>query len=177
VDLNNKTGCSEDQVGKFTRSLAKGLNLVSVPLIPMDMGIDSVLEGVPFNEAWFFDSVDKEWSSIVRSRPYGSSSLNIDHVMGFWVNLTEDANITLAGIVPTNTAIELIAGWNLIGFPSFNHHITVGYLRSLHSIGTVECFDSTVSPYYLRPMQSSEFLLPGQGYWLQVENDSLWEFN
>jgi parallel beta-helix repeat protein len=177
VDVNNKTRCSEEQVGKFTRSLANGPNLVSIPLILDDSTVDSVLASVPFSEAWFFDSVKKEWRSLITSKPYGTPNIVIDQMSGFWLNVTGDSNLTVAGLVPLSQSIPLPAGWNLLGAPSFDRTVTVGDLKSLYPIRRVECFDSSNSPYYLRLMQDSENLLLGQGYWLYVDTDTVWEFS
>jgi parallel beta-helix repeat protein len=170
VDVNNKTRCSEDQSGKFTRSLSKGLNLVSVPLITVDSSINSVLEGVPFSEAWFFDSIDKKWISIVKSKPYSLASINIDHTMGFWINVTEDSNLTVAGLVPSTFDVLLTSGWNLIGFPSYGQNITAGDLKSLLTAETIEGFDPSPTPYNLRTLQDSEVILVGYGYWIWVDS-------
>jgi hypothetical protein len=161
---------AEDQAGKFTRSLSKGLNLVSVPLMTGDSSINSVLEGVPFSEAWFFDSIDKKWSSIVRSKSYGSGTINIDHIMGFWVNVNEDSNLTVAGIVPSTLNVTLTSGWNLIGFSSYGQNITVGVLKSLLTAVIIEGFEPSPAPYNLRRLQDSEVILVGHGYWIWVDS-------
>jgi parallel beta-helix repeat protein len=170
VDVNNKTRCSDDQVGKFARSLAKGPNLVSVPLMLEDSRVDSILGRVPFSEAWFFDSVNKKWSSIVKSKPYGQGTPIIGHTHGFWLNVTEDSNLTVAGLVPSAPNIFLTAGWNLVGFPSFNQDISVGDVKSLWTAQWVEGCDSLALPYNLQKLKDSEVVLAGYGYWVWVES-------
>jgi parallel beta-helix repeat protein len=168
VDVNNKTRCSEEQVGKFTRSLVKGPNLVSVPLILHDSRLDSALGSLPFQEAWFFDSITKEWKSIVKSKPYGLTSINIDHTMGFWVNVTEDSNLTVAGNVPSQTPITLVIGWSLIGYSGHGQILTVAEFKSFTGAERVEKNDPMSSPYHTRELHDSEILVVGHAYWVWV---------
>jgi hypothetical protein len=144
-------------------------------LILDDPKVDSILGSVPFSEAWFFDSENKRWSSIVRSKPYVQGTSVIGHTRGFWLNVTEDSNLTVAGLVPSAPNIFLTAGWNLIGFPSFNQNITVGDLKSMWTARLVEGFDPLTSPYNLRKLQDSEIVLVGYGYWVWVESSGAFQ--
>lgn len=168
VDVDNKTKCSEGQVGKFTRSLAKGPNLVSVPLILHDSRVDSVLGSLPFSEAWFFDSITKKWSSVVKSKPYSLASINIDHTMGFWVNVTEDSNLTVAGNVPSLTSANLVTGWNLIGYSGHGQICTVAEFKNITGAVRVEEFDPMSPPFHTRELNDSETFVVGHAYWVWV---------
>lgn len=168
VDVNNKTRCSDDQVGKFTRSLAKGPNLVSVPLVLHDSRVDSVLGSLPFSEAWFFDSITKEWSSVVKSKPYSSAAINIDHTMGFWVNVTEDSNFTAAGNVPSPIPVNLVTGWNLIGYSGHGQICTAAEFKNITGAVRVEEYDPMSPPFYTRELNDSEAFVVGHAYWVWV---------
>ncbi len=168
VDVNNRTRCSDDQVGKFTRSLAKGPNLVSVPLVLHDPRVDSVLGSLPFSQAWFFDSITKEWSSVVKSKPYSLASINIDHTMGFWVNVTEDSNLTVAGNVPSPTPANLVTGWNLIGYSDHGQICTAAEFKNITGAVRVEEYDPMSPPFYTRELNDSETFVVGHAYWVWV---------
>ncbi|UCD92566.1 MAG: right-handed parallel beta-helix repeat-containing protein [Methanobacteriota archaeon] len=174
VDLNNFTSCSTNQAAKFTRSLSKGFNLLSIPLIQSDEGIGAVLKTVSYERIWFYDSVEQRWKSSVKSKPYSTGLESLNHTVGFWIDVTEDSNLTVAGLVPSTTTIELQAGWNLVGFPSFNTSYAIGDLKAQTGASRVEGSDSLVSPYFLRAILDSEIMQTGVGYWVYVENPTAW---
>jgi parallel beta-helix repeat protein len=174
VDMNSRMNCTKDQVAKYTRPLAQGPNLVSIPLIQSDESIEVVLQTVNWDKAWSYRSYDSEWKSYMSFKPYNGDMTRINHTMGVWVNVVEESNLTVAGIVPVETTIQLYAGWNLVGFPSFKNDYTVADLRAALPIDRVEGFDAS-APYYLKLLQDSDVLQAGYGYWLRLETDAVWQ--
>jgi parallel beta-helix repeat protein len=174
VDLGNNTSCSTGQVGKYTRPLSKGPNLVSIPLIQSDEIITTVLQTVSYDKAWFYDPITQEWKSLMKSKPYGGTLKSVSHTIGFWVNVTEDSNLTVAGVVPSSTTINLQSGWNLVGFPSFSTDYTVADLKVAVAVDRIEGFDALASPYFLRVVADGDFLQAGFGYWIRVGSNTSW---
>lgn len=174
MDEYNRSSCAEDQAGKFTRPVLEGPNLVSIPLIQSDETITNVLQNVTFDKVWFYDSLGQEWRTLTKSKPYLGDFRYLDHTMGFWVDVTEDSNLTVAGIVPSETAIQLHAGWNLVGFPSFNSTYTIADLKTETGATRVEGFDASSSPYFLKLLTDVEALQAGFGYWVRVESETAW---
>ncbi len=169
-----KSSCTVDQAAKITRPLSKGTNLVSIPLIQSSESIEIVLQTVFFDAAWTYDSSTIDWKSYVAHKPYKGDLRNMDHKNGLWVNATALSNLTVAGIVPLTTTIQLRAGWNLAGFPSFNPTYTVGDLKTETGASRVEGFDASASPYFLKALQDSDVLSAGRGYWIYVPGDAAW---
>jgi len=64
------------------------------------------------------------------SKEYRRGLRGVNHTTGLWVNVTEDCNLTVAGIVPAQTTMSLREGWNLAGFPSFNASYAVSDLKA-----------------------------------------------
>lgn len=174
VGLNNKTNCSIDQVAKFTRTLSPGLNIVSIPLIQANESITTILQTAKWDKAWAYDSIRQEWASYVKSKLYLGDLSGVNHTMGFWVNVAEESNLTVAGIVPAQTLVRLRAGWNLIGFPSLNSTYAVGDLKAETGAMRAEGFDASTSPYFLKFLADGEILQAGYGYWVWVDGDSTW---
>jgi parallel beta-helix repeat protein len=174
VNPNNETSCSEDQAAKFTRSLQMGANLVSIPLIQQDERVETVLQTLSYDSAWFYNSSAQEWESYARLKPFSKGFEFLNLSMGFWVDVTEDSNLTVAGVVPTQTDIQLRTGWNLVGFPSFVSTYTVADLGAVASVERVEAFNASSPPYFLRVSQSSDVLTAGHGFWIMVASDSIW---
>lgn len=169
VDSYNGKACSQYQAGKFVRSLLRGENLMSVPLIQSDTGILSALQTVSFDKAWSYDPIGQEWNSYVKSKPFIGNLVDVYHTIAFWTSVTEDFdNLTVTGLVPLSTTIQLYAGWNLIAFPSFNTTYTVGDLKMETGATRVEGYDS-LAPYHLRILGDMEVLQAGYGYWVWVD--------
>lgn len=174
ANLVGNISCAKDQAGKFTRPLYEGVNLVSIPLIQINGSVGKVLQTVRFDKAWSYDSLTAKWRWYVSFKPYKGELRTIDYRIGVWVDVTEDSNLTIAGIVPITTTIQLRAGWNLIGFPSFNSAYTVGDLKAVTGATRVEGFDSAAPPYFLQVLQNGDALQTGYGYWVTVNASVLW---
>ncbi len=174
VNSDNNTKCSVNQVAKFTRPLSKGPNLVSIPLIQSDETIQTALQTVSYDNAWSYDPINQEWRSFSESKPYAQSLEYVNHTMGIWVNVTQDSNLTVAGVVPTTTTINLQAGWNLVGFPSFDDNYTIADLKAVVAVERTEGFDGSAPPYFLRVMVDGDFLQAGFGYWIRIESPAIW---
>jgi parallel beta-helix repeat protein len=174
VNLTNVFTCAHDQAGKFTRTLSEGPNLVSTPLSQSDESIEVVLQTLSFDRSWFYDSLNQQWESYVRSKPHIGELSHVNHTMGLWVNVTATSNLTVAGVVPSETAIQLSMGWNLAGFPSFNTSHDISELKSIISSSRIEGYEPLSSPYYLRELGDLEILEAGYGYWICVNSETTW---
>ncbi len=176
-DTGGIISCAINQAGKFTRPLSEGLNLVSIPLIQSNKSIETVLQTVHFDNAWSYDPISQEWKSLIKSKPYDGNFEYVDHKIGFWVNVTQDSNLTVTGFVPETTEIQLRPGWNLVGFPSFQQDYKVADLKATVSADRVERFYPFWPPYYLRALEDFEVLMAGYGYWVEVSSDTTWTVN
>ena len=166
-------GLWEGQVGKFTRSLAPGPRLVSIPLIQSNESIEYVLQTVEYDKVWFYDSSSQEWKWHMTFKDYRRGLWNVNRSMGLWVNVTDDSNLTVAGVVPAQTTIQLYKGWNLVSFPSFNASYSVSDLKAEIGATSVEGYD-VAPPNFLRVLGDAEVLQAGYGYWVRVEMDTVW---
>ena len=174
VNLANNSSCSSNQVAKFTRPLTEGPNLVSIPLIQSNESIETVLQTVKYDKAWYYDSLAHEWTWYMTHKDYRRGLWDVNHTTGLWVNVTRECNLTVAGLVAAQTTIHLATGWNLIGFPSFNDSLTVADLKASVPVEQVEAFDGPSPPYFLRVAPDAEVLLAGQSYWVKVSEDTTW---
>lgn len=176
VDRNNITSCANEQMGKFTRPLAKGPNLVSVPLAQSNVSIETVLQTVEFDKAWAYDSGGADrWQWFMPFKTYEGDLRSAERTKGVWVNATEECNLTAAGMVPLQTMIELHKGWNLVGLPTFRSPYTLAWLLAETGGTKVEGYDPSVPPFFLRVLTTLVEPLPvGYGYWVHVESAIAW---
>ena len=173
LDRVNMTVCAEDQAAKFTRPLLQGPNLVSIPLIQSNESIETVLQTLEYDKAWFYGSSSQEWKWYMKSKTYRRGLWSVNHTMGVWVNVTWNSNLTVAGVVPAQTTIHMFEGWNLVSIPSFNSSYTVADLKAEIGATRVEGYDPT-PPYFLRVLGDAEVLQAGYAYWVRVEADVDW---
>ena len=172
-DAYDNTECAAEQSGKFTRPLSAGLNLVSIPLIPPNESIETVLQTVKYDTAWSYDSSSQEWKWYMKNKEYRRGLWMMDHTMGIWVNVTENSNLTVAGVVPAQTTNHLYHGWNLVSFPSLKTTYTVAELKVETGATRVEGYNP-LTPYHLRVLGDAEVLQAGFGYWMRVEAVTDW---
>jgi len=173
VDMEGNVTCGRDQAGKFTRPLTKGLNLISIPLAQSSESTGEVLQTVRYDKIWYYDSVSQQWKSYMKHKTYGGNLWEVDHTMALWVDVTEDSNLTVAGLVPSATMMRSHKGWNLVGFPSFNPSYSVHDLNMDTGAVRIEGYDPT-PPNHLRVLGYAEVLQAGIGYWVNVEADTVW---
>ncbi len=163
---------SPNKAAKFTSQLSIGPNLVSLPLIQTNESTAHVLQTACYDVAWSYDSLSRKWKSYAMGNVHRTLQ-RLHHSVGIWINVTHDSNLTVAGIVPAQTWIQLHAGWNLVGFPSFNVTYTVADLKAEAGAARVEGYD-LAPPYFLRVLADGETLQAGHGYWVKVDMPVVW---
>ncbi len=87
---------------------------------------------------------------------------------GFWVNVTEDSNLTAAGNVPSPTPANLMTGWNLIGYSDHGQICTAAEFKNITGAVRVEEYDPMSPPFYTRELNDSETFVVGHAYWAWV---------
>jgi hypothetical protein len=141
-----------------------------------DESIETVLQTVWYDKAWYYDSSSQEWKWHMSFKGYRRGLWSVNHTMGLWVNVTGNCNLTVAGVVPAQTTIHLHQGWNLISFPSFNASYSVSELKAEVGATRVEGYISMppFTPYMLEVLGDGMALQAGYGYWMRVPSSVDW---
>jgi parallel beta-helix repeat protein len=174
IDLNGLTNFSKNQGAKFTRPLSEGTNLISIPLIQSDGSTETVLQTVKWDKAWTYNSPNEKWKWHMKFKSYPGELQDVNITEGIWINVTDQSNLTLAGIVSSTTAIHLYEGWNLVGFPSFQQDYRVADLKAAVAVDRVEGFDALSPPYFLKLFMDGDILQTGFGYWVKAVVETTW---
>jgi len=165
--------------------LVIGWNLVSVPLIPPSTAITEVLSSIDGNYdlVYAYDSADTmdPWKKYnVAMPPFLNDLTDIDETMGFWIRVTETVTLTADGSAPTTTDIELLTGWNLMGYPGKTTQALTVTLQSIdgkydlvYAYYPTDTSDpwkkyNVAMPPFLNDLTAME---PGHGYWLRATED------
>ena len=163
-------------VTSFDITLSPGANLISLPLVPGDIGIEAVLAGI-------LDRVETVWQydtsgAVPRWRSYAPGTPSDLRVMrdgpGYWVLLRDDgagdAALTITGRDASGPARPVVRGWNLVGFTSTSPQAPGEYLGGLSgSAGTTMVGYAGVTAVVVVPSAAPPQLMPGRGYWLYRE--------
>ena len=151
-------------------ALKSGWNLISLPLIPNNSAIATVLAGVlgQVSIVYGYDP-STGWKSYIPGGPTPSLTTMVDG-KGYWINMTAAATLTVNGVVnplppTTPPAYSVAAGWNLIGFKSTTAMTAGDYLAAIAGQWT-RIWGYTNGQY--GAVTSSGMLQPGGGYWIAV---------
>ena len=164
-------------VTSFDITLSPGANLISLPLVPDDIGIEAVLTGIldRVETVWQFDTS----GAVPRWRSYAPGAPSDLRVMrdglGYWVLLKDggagDTVLTVTGREETGPARRVARGWNLVGFTSTVPQAPGEYLGALSgSAGTTMVGYAGGVAELVLPRAATPQLMPGRGYWLYVES-------
>jgi uncharacterized repeat protein (TIGR01451 family) len=155
-----------------TVSLVAGDNLISLPLIPEDPDIETLLSGLdvikvaaysPFQEWMFYDP-----DPLV---PDDLTEMNDG--WGYWIEMGTPGTLSYPGYelveppphVPPSYA--LVEGWNLIGFKSTTPKSLAEYLAGVDGKYII-LYGYANGSYFIAGTAGHEYLEPGLGYWIAM---------
>jgi len=158
---------------QFTTTFKKGWNLISIPVDPENKTIDSVLSPIAGQYTMVRTFNSQIWKTYDPNHPELSDLHEIFTDTGYWINMTEEANLTVTGMEMANTQIPLAAGWNLIAYPTFTVQNVSDALNSIDgSYELVRGYDAVAGWMTYDPMhpEFSDLLqmAPGFGYWIKM---------
>jgi len=179
-------------VQEYNISIYPGWNFISTPYQLVNETLESFVEGIDWDLMWlknpeYCDDVYYCWLSNKVGQPYEINE--ISNLLGYWVNVTENDNITAVGIhyyteigIPLYKSASLPNwdGWNIIGYPR-NHTIPVMDLTSA-SLGSnwslleeYENGDWDVADQRIpQVLWSLKNITPGRAYYIKmIEDDTL----
>ena len=175
VDGAGNVADSTSRAAKFSADLAAGVSLVSFPVVAADTSLGGLLQTLTFRGAWTYDGCTGMWLTYSSVRPAGQNSLRtVARFQGLYVDLAAPDRLTVAGLVPTTTRVQLCGGWNLVAFPGFAS-MTAGQVRTATGASAVLEFDPTAPPGLTRTMAPGDPMRSGRGYWIDVALPVNWD--
>jgi len=173
VDKTRLTDSNTNKVAKLVMPLDAGVHLVSIPIVLSNTSLTHVLQTLDYNIVWSYNTtlLLDPWKSYNPAKMYNDMT-NINRKMAFWVEVSQKSNITVAGMVPNSTSIQLKSGWNLVGYPSFIERNVSNALSSV-PYERIEGYEAA-SPQYLELLSDNDLMTTGNGYWIKVSSDAVW---
>ena len=171
-------------VQQMVLNLAAGWNLISLYLQPMDTRLSSVLSSIEgkYDSVWAYDAMTGQWRRNVTDTPSFLNDLEeMEAHLGYWIMMNQPATLIVEGSSPAS-AIPLRAGWNLVGYNSQTPALLDDYLSTVEdSCNSIWTYDATAGEwlqYYASApafLNDLEYLEPGNGYWIEVNEDCIWD--
>jgi hypothetical protein len=162
----------------YSLSLGIGWNLISLPLQPFEADVSSVLNqiSVLFMMVWSYQN-GKWW--MYDSANIGFSDLTtMEAGHAYWIEMTQAGALNIAGSEPSKS-LNLTTGWNFVGFNSNQSMIVNDALSSIASkVVIVWSYQNGVWKMYdpAHPGFSDLTTMePGDGYWVKVIENCIWE--
>ena len=169
---------------EYELKLYKGLNMVSLPILPAEPSIGAVLaEGAgKVVHVWAYDASDANnpWRLYELGMVASNGLQRFALEQGYWIEMSEDASVIVRGVERLGGTIPLRAGWNLIGYPSLTSQEIESALRTIAAqVEQVWHYDprDVADPWKRyspsQPAWANDLtrLAPGEGYWIRTTED------
>ena len=165
--------------------LEKGWNLISIPIVPANTAIGTVLgsqvAGGNLTAVWSYQN-GKWLSSTFSGGKLSGSLTSMQDGFGYWIYMTKPDNLFVVGSVfpplpSTPPSYTLGVGWNLVGFkpqPAVGPETVGAYLSSITekiNANSVWVYDNP-SGSWIRA-DPSYVLHPGQAFWVLVTTSTI----
>ncbi|MCD4811279.1 right-handed parallel beta-helix repeat-containing protein [bacterium] len=168
-----------------TLNLYTGWNLISLPLIPEDTSITSLLSPINGNYSivWEYNASDTSdhWKKYDPGVPFGNDLINMEPGKGYWIMMTSDDTLPISGTAPESTDIDLKTSWNLVGFNSLDSQPIAEALSPINgNYSIVWAYDaSDTADHWKKYDPGVPFgndlinVEPGRGYWIMMTSEGI----
>jgi hypothetical protein len=168
-------------------SLMGGWNLISLPIVPFDTSIESVLAPLDFPNdllsVWYYDCCEGEWLVYVNGDTGFKTLTTMEDGKAYWVRMRypeeQDPDPSISGtylyalwVFGTKAPMppglpsyyDVCEGWNMIGFRCIEEMTPDDYLEAFSpsDYGAIYGWD----PYLQDWVTNPDRLVPGHGYWI-----------
>ncbi|TFH46952.1 MAG: hypothetical protein E4G94_01265 [ANME-2 cluster archaeon] len=181
---NSNQSNEYDFTTEFLRiPLQAGWNLISLPLIPEDTGVDMVLSPIMDNYSiiWAYNASDitDHWKKYDPVAPFGNDLAHMEAGEGYWIMMSSDNALNISGKVSGLIEIDLLRGWNLIGYNSLDHQPINDALSSISgNFSIVWAYNASDTADHWKKYDpvapfgnDLEIMEPGKGYWIMMNAD------
>jgi hypothetical protein len=174
VDTMGADGPPTYIVGKYVKNTIPGWNMFSTPLEQqVDTSMGSVLQSINgnYDNLWTYHAgYSRPWLHWQDDKPASFTSLSdVTNLESFYLyqTLKTPKDLITIGKVPSNTDIQLEAGWNLIGYPNLITELRDNALSSIAGkYNHVYTYDSTAGREV--EVTALDTMSAGNGYWIHT---------
>jgi hypothetical protein len=168
-------------------SLTGGWNLISLPIMPFDTSIESVLASLAFPydliSVWYYDCCQDEWLIYGTGDTSFNTLKTMEEGKAYWVRMRypeeQHSDPSVSGTYPytlwvfgtkapmppgSPSSYEVCEGWNMVGFRSMEEMAPEDYLANFSpsEYGAIYGWDPYLQDWITNPGK----LVSGYGYWI-----------
>ena len=188
IDSNSRDYYPLIEVGTYislenSTILKQGWNLISIPLIQGNTSLKKVLEMIDgyYDAVQWYDPSDKNdpWKHYRPGKPFGNDLSHLNETMAFWIHITNpgDTIFLYNGTQPTsNQTIQLLEGWNMVGYPSLTIRNRTAGLNNLtfgSEVDAIWTFNAASQTW--EEISGGDYFEVGRGYWIHATQECIWE--
>ncbi len=189
VDLSSVHNCELNAVGDSPGgvSLTAGWNLISLPVVPFDTSIESVLASLAFPHdlisVWHYDCCEDGWLVYGNGNEGFKTLTTMEDGKAYWVHMRypeeQHSDPSMSGMYPyalwvfgtrvpmppsLPSSYGVCNGWNMVGFRSTEEMTPEDYLGAFSpsQYGAIYGWDPYLQDWVTNPGK----LVPGHGYWI-----------
>ena len=169
---------------QYPQNLYQGWNLVSLPVIPLDSDIETILSGHhglvngvtdKVEVVWQYNAATGEWYAYSPTDLEASDLTMLRDGEAYWFKMSEDATLTAIG---SNSLAgpyappqyDVVEGWNLIGYRGILPMLPQGeWYGGVHLAGYLDAVEYECLQSYHRvndTLDTPDALYPNEGYWV-----------
>jgi hypothetical protein len=116
VSITWGTDASGDETVITTYHFVPGWNLFSLPALPKDTSISYILEPIQGKYSAVWAKLGANWKS--SSQPFSPlTDLALDQSYYIYITDANAVDLAIEGNLQDSTTINLVTGWNLVGYP------------------------------------------------------------
>jgi hypothetical protein len=177
-DFSNEVN-TDDNPSIIVLPVNSNWNLISISGGAGITSIEEALAPIMNNviSVWAYDN--GSWLVYDPANPDFSDLLEVEPGQGMWVNMSNNAELTLPGETPAN-GLDLTDGWNLVGFSSPASRNINDVLLSIDAdVISVWSYQNGQWLIYdpLDPDSSDLTTMnPGYGYWINMNAPAVWTY-
>lgn len=157
-----------------------GYNTVSFPCLPTSIARDTIVNGSDLTAMYqYLPGEADAWKVYNPNLPSWvvSDLQTLTRRSGYVLILSAPRSFSISGLQVTSTEIPLVAGWNLVGYPSLTVRNASTAFSSIDNFTQARTYDNAGVTYLIYNNPGGGTLTiaePGQGYWFNATQATSW---
>jgi hypothetical protein len=167
-------------------NMVESWNLISIPCIPKPINTTEILNSINdkiISVHEYNPTSNDKWRAYNPNLPeWVVQDLELfSRKKGYWINLNQSTNLTINSSTASPNLIDLVQGWNLIGYPTLNPKNITESLQSINqTYDVIYLYNSSDNSWKEYSWNSSKNLsqdlinmTPYYGYWIKMLQEDI----
>ena len=168
--------------------LLEDWNLISFPVQPLDTTPSIVLQSIigQYDAIYKYDPGNNLWIFYDPTKPLLSFLDKLEAKVGYWIKMKIAARLTVEGTLVEETEVDLVNGWNLVGYCALDPKDIEQCMSSLDGYPDLDYSVYEYDPendiwIFYDPnfliISTLQYMAFGKGYWIKTDQTGIWDIN